>query len=157
MALKISTRCLLAQSIFLYAVVAHSATEPDAVIAACRARHAESPTEHIACLERELRLLGGSQAAPPPSLGSEQLRTNRPKETVGEIAVEIQNVTYGFDGRGLFNMTDGQVWKGTESTPGELRLESGKKYSARIERGKLGGYRMYIDGAPRMIKVMRVQ
>ncbi len=40
--------------------------------------------------------------------------------------------------------------------PGEQRLEQGKSYGARIERGKLGGYRMYVDGAPRMIRVTRV-
>lgn len=73
------------------------------------------------------------------------------------MTVEIQDVSYGYEGLALFRMTDGQVWKATESTPREQRLESGKSYTARIERGKLGGYRMYIDGVPRMIKVRRMQ
>lgn len=152
------TRCVLAQWILLYAALAHSAADP---VADCRARHAEHPPEHIACLERELRALrdlrAAGQEAAPSSLGTEQLRTNRPRETVEPVTVQIENVTYGFDGMGLFRMTDGQVWKAMESTPPERRLDPDRSYAARIERGKLGGYRMYIDGVPRMIKVMRTR
>jgi hypothetical protein len=142
----------------LYAVLAHSAAGPDAAIADCRAKHAENPPDHIACLERELRSQSGAgQQSAPPSLGSEQLRTKRPQDMVEQVTVEIENVSYGFDGMGVFRTTDGQVWKATESTPREHRLESNKKYAARIERGKIAGYKMYVDGAPRMIRVTRVQ
>lgn len=152
------TRCVLAQCIFLYAVLAHSAADPGAAIANCRAKYADHPPEHVACLERELNALGGTpQEVAPPALGAEQLRTKPAQETVEQVTVQIENVSYGFDGRGLFRMADGQVWKGTDTTPREQRLEPGKSYAARIERGKLGGYRMYIDGTPRMIKVMRTQ
>jgi len=155
--MKASTRCVLAQCIFLYAVLAHSAADPSAAIAECRARYVEQPSEHIACLESELRAIGGArQEAPKPSLGDEQVRTKRPEETVAQATVEIENVTYGFDGRGLFRMTDGQVWKAVESTPPEQRLEPGRSYSARIERGNLGGYKMYVEGARRMIRVTRM-
>lgn len=147
------TRCVLAQCIFLYAVLAHSAADPGAAIADCRARYAEQPPEHIACLERALG--GARQEVAPPGLGAEQLPTKRAPETVDQATVTIANVSYGFDGMGLFRMADGQVWKAIESTPREQRLEPGRSYAARIERGKLGGYRMYIDGAPRMIRVMR--
>jgi hypothetical protein len=151
-----SIRYLLAQYIFLFAVVAHSAADPGAAIADCRAKYAEHPTEHIACLERELKATGAvRQEVAPPSLGAEQLRSKRSEDTVEQVTVQIENVSYGFDGMGLFRMTDGQVWKGTESTPREQRLEPGKSYAARIERGKLGGYRMRVDGASRMIKVIR--
>jgi hypothetical protein len=150
------TRYLLAQCIFLYAVVAHSAADPSAAIADCRAKYAEQPSEHIACLERELQARGGArQQVAPPSLGAEQLRKKSSEETLEQVSVQIENVTYGFDGKGLFRMADGQVWKGTESTPREQRLEPGKSYTARIERGKLGGYRMRVDGTARMIKVIR--
>ena len=154
------TRCAFAQSILLFAALAHSAADPGAAIADCRAKHAEQPAEHIACLERELQALGGARreaAAPPPGLGDEQVRTKRPQETVEKASVQIENATYGFDGMGLFRMADGQVWKATESTPHEQRLQPGKSYSARIERGKVGGYRMYVDGTPRMIRVTRMQ
>lgn len=158
MGMNTLTRCLVAQCIFLYAVLAHSAADPGAAITDCRARYAEQPAEHIACLERELRALGGSrQEAAPPSLGAEQIRAKRPQDSIEQTTVEIENVTYGFDGKGLFRMTDGQVWKATESTPREQRLEPGRSYSARIERGTLGGYRMYVEGATRMIKVMRMR
>jgi hypothetical protein len=150
-----STRCVLALFLLINAVMAQA--DPDAAIEKCRAQHADRPTEHIACLERELQALGGSpKKQAPASLGSEQLRSNRPQDTVEEVTVRIQNVSYGRDGMGLFRMADGQVWKATESTPREQRLETGKNYGARIERGKLGGYRMYVDGAPRMIRVTRV-
>lgn len=152
------TRCVLAQCIFLYAVLAQGAADPGAAIAECRARYAEHPTEHIACLERELQALSAArEQVAQPSLGAEQVRTNRPQETFEPVIVQIENVTYGFDGMGLFRMTDGQVWKATESMSPEKRLESGKSYSARIERGKFGGYRMYVDGTRRMIKVMRTE
>lgn len=151
------TRCVLALCIFLTAALAHSAADPGAAIADCRARYADQPAEHIACLERELRAPGGArQEGAPSGLGAEQLRKNRPREPVEPVTVEIENVTYGFDGMGLFRMTDGRVWKATESTPREQRLEPGKRYSARIERGKLSGYRMYVEGGPRMIRVTRV-
>lgn len=150
-------RCVLAQCLFLYAVLAHSAADPGAAIANCRAKYADQPPEHIACLERELQAVGGApKKEAPPSLGSEQVRSNRPQETVDQVTVQIQNVSYGRDGMGLFRLADGQVWKATESTPREQRLEPGKSYGARIERGSLGGYRMYVDGAPRMIRVTRV-
>ncbi len=71
--------------------------------------------------------------------------------------VEIESATYGFEGLGLFRMTDGQVWKASESTPREQRLEPSKRYTARIQRGKVGGYRMHVEGVRRMIKVRRVE
>lgn len=151
------TRCVLAHYILLYAVLAHSAADPGAAIADCRTRYAEHPPEHIACLERELRALDTArQESAQSSLGAEQLRTKRPEEIVEQASVEIENVTYGFDGMGLFRMTDGQVWKATESTPSAQRLEPSRSYAARIERGKLGGYRILVDGVPRTIRVMRV-
>ena len=152
------TRCLLAQCIFLSAALAHSAAGPESAAADCRAKYAEDPKEHIACLERALHAHAGTpQEGAQSTLGAEQLRTKPQRETVERVTVEIQDVSYGYEGLALFRMTDGQVWKATESTPREQRLESGKSYTARIERGKLGGYRMYIDGVPRMIKVRRMQ
>ncbi|MBL8271479.1 hypothetical protein, partial [Steroidobacter sp.] len=116
MATNSLTRCVLAQGIFLYAALAHSAAEPSAAVADCRAKYAESPSEHVACLERALNALGGKrQESAPASLGHEQLKKKTPQESVERATVQIANVTYGFDGRGLFRMTDGQVWKATES------------------------------------------
>lgn len=158
MGMNTSTRCVLALCLLLYTVFAHAAADPDAAIADCRAKHAAHPPEHIACLERELQALGGARKeGAKPSLGAEQLQTKRPQETAEQASVEIENVTYGYDGVGLFRMKDGQVWKARESTPREQRLEPGRSYAARIERGALGGYKMYVEGAPRMIRVVRTQ
>jgi hypothetical protein len=150
-------RCVLAQFVFLHAVLAHAATDPADAVADSRAKYADQPSEHIACLEQALQVRGGTrqEIAKPPALGSEQVRAKQPKETVQQATVEIENVTYGFDGVGLFRMADGQVWKGTESTPQHQRLEPGKRYAARIERGSLGGYKLYVEGVPRMVRVVR--
>lgn len=139
-------------------MLAHSAADPATAIADCRARHADNPPEHIACLEGALQARGTArQEAARPSLGAEQLRSNRPEQPIEPVSVQIENATYGFDGMGVFRMADGQIWKATESTPREQRLEPGKSYSAHIEPGKLGGYRMRVEGTRRMIRVMRVQ
>jgi hypothetical protein len=151
-------RCVLPSCILLYSVLAQSAADPSAAIANCRAKHAENPPEHIACLERELQALEPTRQEDAKSnFGAEQFRAKPAQETVEQTSVEIQNVTYGFGGMAVFRMADGQVWKATESTPTEQRLDPSKTYSARIERGKFGGYRMYVQGVPRMIKVMRMQ
>lgn len=158
--MNILARCVLAQCTWLCATLAHSsAADPVAAIADCRALHAEHPSEHIACLERELRARGAAPAEKTvqPGLGAEQVRVTSSHESVEQVTVEIENVTYSFDGLGSFRMTDGQVWKASESTPRGQRLELDKRYSARIERGKLGGYRMYVDGVRRMIKVRRTE
>ena len=152
MAMNTLIRVVFAHFVLLSAALAHAAADP---IADCRARYADNPPEHIACLERALG--GAPKEVAQPSLGAEQLRTKPSQDDVQQVAVKIENVTYGFDGRGLFRTSDGQVWKGTESTPHEQRLDPSKSYVGRIERGSLGGYKMYLDGVPRMIRVMRTQ
>jgi hypothetical protein len=124
----------------LAAVAAH-ASDP---VADCRAAHSHDPPAHIACLERAL---GGSKAelGAPPSV-----------DRVREVQVEIVAASYA-NGLGVFELADGQVWRETERTPEQLRLEPGTHYRARIERGTLGGYRMYVDGVRRMLKVKRVK
>jgi hypothetical protein len=126
-----------------FAAVAAYANDPDPV-ADCRKAHAGDPPAHIACLERAL---GGSR---------EELGAPRPVERVREVEVEIVAASYP-GGLGVFELADGQVWRETEKAPEQLRLDPGKRYRARIERGNLGGYRMYVDGVRRMLKVKRVK
>ena len=71
--------------------------------------------------------------------------------------MQITAATYGVDGRGVFQMSDGQVWRETETSPAGQRLATGKSYSGRIERGTMRGYRMHVDGVRRMIKVERIK
>lgn len=131
--------------------------------AACRLAHATDPASHIACLEEAL-LRGGTTPPPaepktnaPTGLGSEDLRTQRPPEYHEPVSVQITSAIYGVDGRGVFQMSDGQVWRETETTPADRRLVANKSYSGRIERGQVRGYRMYVDGIRRMIKVERLK
>jgi hypothetical protein len=134
----------------------------DAVVA-CRQAHATDPASHIACLEEALRRNDTAPAPAEPktkapaTLGSEQLHDQRPAEYHEPVSVQITAATYGVDGRGVFQMSDGQVWRETETTPAGQRLSSNKSYSGRIERGKFRGYRMYVDGMRRMIKVERLK
>lgn len=109
----------------------------------CRAAHAADPPAHIACLERALG--AHTELGAPP-----------PLERVSEIEVEIVAASYP-NGLGIFELADGQVWHETEKTSEPQRLEPGTRYRARIERGTLGGYRMYVDGVRRMLKVKRVK
>lgn len=131
--------------------------------AACRLAHAADPTSHIACLEEALTR---SSTAPSPEvpkttapagLGSENLRDQRPAEHYEPVSVQIAAATYGVDGRGIFQMSDGQVWRETETSPASQRLAPDKPYAGRIERGQFRGYRLHVDGIRRMIKVERIK
>jgi hypothetical protein len=131
----------------LTAAAAH-ASDP---VADCRKAHAEDPPAHVACLERALGARSEQVSAPRKELG-EPPRAER----VSEVEVEIVAARYS-NGLGIFELADGQVWHETEKTPEPQRLEPGTRYRARIERGTMGGYRMYVEGVRRMLKVRRVK
>jgi hypothetical protein len=59
--------------------------------------------------------------------------------------------------QGIFRLDDGQVWREIESSPTHQRLAPDRAYPARIERGTLGGFHMYVDGVRRMKKVERLE
>ncbi len=71
--------------------------------------------------------------------------------------MRIVSVTYNYEGRGIFTMEDGQVWHETETSARYQRLATDRQYAARIQKGKIGGYRMYVDGVRRMIKLERIK
>lgn len=155
----------------------------DDPVAACRTAHGGDPPAHIACLERALRgqsataapesvvapepatrpetVTPGKQAASPApvGLGSEQVRARAqdPQAAPERQAVRIVSWAYNSDGRATFHMADGQLWRETEATPERQRLRPGREYDARIEPGKLRGYRMYVDGVRWMFKVERLK
>jgi hypothetical protein len=151
---------LLASWILLAATVPQNGAE---AAAACRLAHATDPASHIACLEEALHRNGTApspaepKANAPAGLGSENLHEQRPAEYHEPVSVQITSATYGVDGRGVFQMSDGQVWRETETVPADRRLAANKSYSGRIERGQFRGYRMYVDGVRRMIKVERLK
>lgn len=164
------------------AAVASANADP---IDACRAEHAGDSAAHIACLEDALRAAGAAPkqtipaataapaavatkamptapvpAAPPPAgLGAEQVmaRQNSTDASAEHASVRIVSVRYTASGFGQFNMADGQVWVETEASPKRAQLEPGREYAARIERGKVGGYRMYVEGVSWMYKVKRLK
>src|SRR5690606_25816510 len=96
-------------------------------------------------------------AAPPPAaasgIGSEQLESNRDTE----VPVRIVSVSYDARGLGTFRMQDGQVWRETSAAPERYHLEPDREYTGRIVRGRLGGYRLHVDGVRRMLTVRRVE
>jgi hypothetical protein len=161
-----------------------AATAAD-TIADCRDRHAADPAAHIACLEGALRARDGvapaardskagaasvpaATAASPPidsaatldGLGAEQARARqRSRHDVEPEAVQVRIVAVRYDvaGLGHFTLADGQQWKETVTTPERLRMKPGREYEARIERAKIGGYRLYVDGIRWMHKVERTR
>ncbi|MCM2310615.1 MAG: hypothetical protein NDI84_04350 [Steroidobacteraceae bacterium] len=105
---------------------------------------------------------GTTAAAPEPrptGLGAEQAaaRQRAPDAAPEQVAVRIVSVTYNAGGLGIFRLADGQVWRETVAAPPRHQLDTGREYAARIERGKVGGYRLYIDGVKWMFKVERLQ
>jgi hypothetical protein len=160
------------------AAVASAGTDP---IAACRTAHAGDSAAHIACLENALRAAGAAPAGPvaaapvpavaaagaatavaapqPTGLGAEQAKARQrsPDAPMEQAAVRIVAVRYTASGLGLFSMADGQIWLETVATPERHHLEPGREYSARIERGKVGGYRMYVEGVKWLHKVERLK
>lgn len=162
------------------ASVASAGTDP---IAVCRTAHAGDSAAHIACLEDALRASGAAPSAvartapaaevpaavsaapaaaatPTPSgLGAEQAKARQrsPDAPTEQAATRIVAVRYTASGLGLFTMADGQVWLETVATPERHHLEPGREYAARIERGKVGGYRMYVEGVKWMHKVERLK
>jgi hypothetical protein len=173
---------LIVLSALVLAYAAAAATSGTDAITACRTEHGNDAAAHIACLEAALRerhaepaaaeksrptvtgataaVPAAAAAAPPTGLGAEQARARQRKledAPVEQVTVRILSTSYGQSGLGVFRMEDGQVWRETEQTPERQRLDPAKQYTARIQPGKVGGYRMYVDGVRRMLKVERVQ
>jgi hypothetical protein len=147
-----------------FAWIAVSASAAPDTVADCRAAHASDPAAHVACLEAAL---GGERPESasidvddvPQMLGAEQVR--RAQRTAspdsGPVLVVIVSTAYNARQQGIFRLEDGQVWREIESSPTHQRLAPDRTYAARLERGKLGGYRMYVDGVRRMKKVERLE
>jgi hypothetical protein len=134
--------------------------------AACRAAHQADPQGHIACLEAALRTQQSARnehevdADGPVGLGAEQVvAARKPRDAPPEETV-VKIVSTSYDNSmelGVFRMEDGQVWRETDKTPRHQRLDPDGEYTARIVRNRLGGYRMYVEGVRRMIKLKRLE
>ena len=62
-----------------------------------------------------------------------------------ELTLTVESASQD-GGRWTVRMTNGQVWRQTQATPGYLRIRSGSK--AELRRGLLGSYFMKVDGRP---------
>lgn len=95
----------------------------------------------------------------PTGLGAEQAKARQraPDQPLEQVAVRVVSVGYNTAGLGVFTLADGQVWRETVATPERHRLRAGREYAGRIERGSIGGYRMYVDGVKWMFKVERLK
>jgi hypothetical protein len=169
----------LIATVLMTAAAAAGANDP---IADCRAAHGSNAAEHIACLEDALRARAAAagpapaaaepaavtaapaaaaeQASPQPTgLGAEQAiaRQAPPDAQPEQVEVRIVSVRYTKTGLGVFMMSDGQVWQETEAAPEYRRLQPGREYDARIKRGMVSGYRLYVAGESWMHKVRRLQ
>ena len=174
----------LIATVLMTAAAAAGANDP---IADCRAAHGSNAAEHIACLEDALRARAAAagpaaaaavpaasvpaaataapaataeQASPQPTgLGAEQAiaRQAPPDAQPEQVEVRIVSVRYTKTGLGVFMMSDGQVWQETEAQPEYRRLQPGREYDARIKRGMVSGYRLYVAGESWMHKVRRLQ
>ena len=98
-------------------------------------------------------------AAGPTGLGAEQAKARQKPLDAAPESVEVRIVSTGYNaaGLGVFRMADGQVWRETTPTPARHHLDPQREYAARIEKSRIGGYRLYVDGVRWMHKVERLQ
>lgn len=149
----------------LAAVFISSAWAQDEPVASCRAAHDGDMPALVACLEAALARCSptaprnDTPADSPTGLGAEQVLALKAQQEPPRAPQVVRIVAASYDARGLgtFQMEGGQVWRETTTSPEHRRLKSGKAYSARIEPGKVSGYRMYVDGIRRMMTVERIE
>lgn len=99
------------------------------------------------------------EAAAPTGLGAEQVTAaqRQADATEGPMTVRIVSATYNARELGTFRLDNGQVWRETMKSPPHRRLSPDTEYTARIERGSVGGYRMRVDGIKWMKRVERLE
>ena len=148
---------LVAVALYLSTAAAAADAPVPAAIERCRAAHAGDSAAHIACLENALRNAG---AAPGSAVGLDQVKQReRAQKDAPQPVSEVRIVSVAYDARGFgtFRTADGQVWRETEAGKRKPRLAEGSQYAARIEHGRVGGYRMFVDGIKWMFKVERLE
>jgi len=96
----------------------------------------------------------------PTGLGADQvlqkarIETDEPAE---QATFLIVSATYNSRNLGVFRLDNGQVWRETEESPSHKRLKPDQQYQVRIERAKIGKYRMYVEGVRWMFKIERLK
>lgn len=126
-------------------------------VRSCAAEHGGDAVARIACLEAALKA-HPARNDDAVEFGAEQLRRSEAPGRANEQPLEIRIVGTSYDVHGIatFRTADGQVWRETMPSPAHRRLATDREYAGRIVRGKLGGYRLYVDGIRRMKTVRRI-
>ena len=132
--------------------VSNGSAAPAAVAAAATAAASAATSDVPAAT-------ASGSAGGPTGLGAEQAKARQRPADAAPESVEVRIVSTGYNaaGLGVFRMADGQVWRETTPTPARHHLDPQREYAARIEKSRLGGYRLYVDGVRWMHKVERLQ
>jgi hypothetical protein len=148
----------------LLALVAFSATAADrlAPLLACRALAEAS--SRLACFDRESAALAPVAAKPelspeqkfgldPRALAAKEAEQGQPHSDVDAVESKLAALRAGPDGRFVFTLDNGQVWR--QLQPGsDLLVKAGD--AIKITRGALGSFLLMAPGQ-RSCKVTRVR
>jgi len=72
------------------------------------------------------------------------------------LEVEVVSAVYDATGRGRFTTATGTVWREVVPAPADQRLKPTRRYRGTITLGVISGYRMQLEGVPRILKVAPV-
>ncbi len=148
----------------LLTLVATGASAADrlAPLLACRALTDDAA--RLACFDRESTTLAPAVAKPalspeqkfgldPRALAAKEAEQGQPRSDVDALESKLVAVRAAPDGRHVFTLDNGQVWR--QLQPGsDLLLQAGD--AIKIVRGALGSFLLTAPG-PRSCKVMRVR
>lgn len=101
------------------------------------------------------RPASGSAAAPKaaPAAATGVAGASDADRAPQPLAVEVVAAVYDATGRGRFTTATGTVWREVVPAPADQRLRPGRRYRGTITLGIFSGYRMQLEGVPRILKV----
>ena len=88
-----------------------------------------------------------------PSAAVASAPASRDATSPQPLGVEIVGAVYDSTGRGRFTTATGTVWREVVPAPADQRLKPGRRYRGTITLGVISGYRMQLEGVPRILKV----
>lgn len=102
----------------------------------------------------------GSQAAVAETFGAADIAKRQQEKAVDNgpksLDVEIVRILYTESGKGVFELSNGQIWIQTEAeTRRQLEIENGAPIEARLQRRMFGGYWLKTKNPGRSLKVER--
>lgn len=148
-----------------------STAPPEVFTRVTECRQIVDPTERLACYDRAVAALAGAQARQQVVVvDQEQIRQTRRglfgldlpnigrlfshEEGLREITAKLRSADLGGNGRWVFTLEDGSVWRATESRPFSREPRAGMQI--RIRQAALGSYMANIAGQ-RAIRVTRTR